>query len=157
MADGKTFDIGASIKLENDKEFRDAVTGINKSIRTLDSELKLVSAQYEGNANSMEALSRKQEVLNRLLDEHKKKSEATKTALENAKAQRERLGETLEKTLQQFDQEREKLEEVKKIYGETSDEAKNRSVLWQSWKPGSAKAMNNMTKPVTKSRNGRRN
>ena len=124
MADGKTFDIGASIKLENDKEFRDAVTGINKSIRTLDSELKLVSAQYEGNANSMEALSRKQEVLNRLLDEHKKKSEATKTALENAKAQRERLGETLEKTLQQFDQEREKLEEVKKIYGETSDEAK---------------------------------
>lgn len=85
MADGKTFDIGASIKLENDKEFRDAVTGINKSIRTLDSELKLVSAQYEGNANSMEALSRKQEVLNRLLDEHKKKSEATKTALENAK------------------------------------------------------------------------
>ena len=70
MADGKTFDIGASIKLENDKEFRDAVTGINKSIRTLDSELKLVSAQYEGNANSMEALSRKQEVLNRLLDEH---------------------------------------------------------------------------------------
>ena len=48
MADGKTFDIGASIRLENDKEFRDAVTGINKSIRTLDSELKLVSAQYEG-------------------------------------------------------------------------------------------------------------
>ena len=34
---------------------------------------------------------------------------------------------------------------------------KSRNVLWRSWKPGSAKAMNNMTKPETKFRNGRRN
>ena len=71
MKNEKMFDIGARIKLEKDTEFRNAVTGINKSLSAMQSELKLVSAQYEGNANSLDALRAKQEVLNRILDEHK--------------------------------------------------------------------------------------
>lgn len=124
MKNEKMFDIGARIKLEKDTEFRNAVTGINKSLSAMQSELKLVSAQYEGNANSLDALRAKQEVLNRILDEHKKKVTATNTALQNAKTQRDNLQVTLERNLEQFDKENEKLEELKRTYGNASDEVK---------------------------------
>lgn len=124
MPNEKMFDIGARIKLEKDTEFRNAVTGINKSLKSLKSELRLVEAQYDGNANSMEALQKKNEVLSRILEEHKNKVAATGNALKNAKDQYGKIGAELTKTLELFDKENGRLEETRKIYGESSEEVK---------------------------------
>jgi chromosome segregation ATPase len=47
--------------------------------------MKKVTAQFDGNANSMEALTAKQKVYNERADEQRKKVELMTTALENAK------------------------------------------------------------------------
>ena len=44
--------IGPKIILEGEKEYRQAITNVNKSMSVLKSELKSVTAEFEGNANS---------------------------------------------------------------------------------------------------------
>ena len=61
-------DIVAGIRLEGEQQFRSSVTSINKSITALKSELNLVKAQYDGQQNSLEALAKKDEVLNKILE-----------------------------------------------------------------------------------------
>ena len=51
--------IGAYITLDGEKEFRTATSACNKSVGTLRSEMKLVEAQTEGNANTLDALKKK--------------------------------------------------------------------------------------------------
>ncbi len=79
------FSIGAGLELSGEKQFADAVKSINKDLSVLGSEMKKVTAQFDGNANSMEALTAKQKVYNERADEQRKKVELMTTALENAK------------------------------------------------------------------------
>ena len=51
-------DIVAGIRLEGEQQFRSSVTSINKSITALKSELNPVKAQYDGQQNSLEALTK---------------------------------------------------------------------------------------------------
>ena len=66
--------IGAIIALDGERDFRQSVTACNKSLSSLKSELKLVEAEYEGQQNSLEALQKKQETLNKILEEQQTKS-----------------------------------------------------------------------------------
>jgi phage-related protein len=77
--------IGASIGLDGEKEFRQAITNINSDMKVLTSEMKKVSAEFSDNKDSVEALTAKDEVLNKQIDTQKEKVEALKNALENAK------------------------------------------------------------------------
>jgi ABC-type transporter Mla subunit MlaD len=76
--------IGAGIALDGEKEFKQAVSEINKSLSVLGSELNKVSAQYGSNSNSIQGLTAKQDVLERKLLTQKEKIEAIKKALQNA-------------------------------------------------------------------------
>ncbi len=79
------FNINAGIGLEGEKQFRDAIKDINKDMSVLSSEMKKVTAQFDGNADSMEALTAKQDVYNKKADEQRKKIEVMTAALESAK------------------------------------------------------------------------
>ena len=79
------FKIGAGLALDGEADFKKAITGINKDLTVLGSEMKKVTAQFDGNANSMEALTAKQEVYNKRADEQRKKVELMAKALESAK------------------------------------------------------------------------
>jgi hypothetical protein len=79
------FTIGAGLALEGEKQFKDAIKGINKDLSVLSSEMKKVTAQFDGNAESMEALTAKQKVYSERADEQRKKIEVMTAALENAK------------------------------------------------------------------------
>ncbi len=76
--------IGASLNLDGEKEFKQAISGINKDLSILGSEMKKVTAQFGSNANSMDALKSKSEVYNKQIEEQKKKIETLKSALANA-------------------------------------------------------------------------
>ena len=67
------------------KEFKKAISGINKELGVLGSEMKKVSAQYSGNKNSVKSLSATHEVLTKKVDTQKDKVESLKKALENSK------------------------------------------------------------------------
>lgn len=88
--------IGARVELAGEREFRQALSQINTGLRTTASELALVSAKYSENANSVSALTAKNEVLQAKLGQQTEKVNILRKALENAKAQ---YGETDTRTL----------------------------------------------------------
>ena len=88
--------IGARVELAGEKEFRQALSQINAGLKTTASELKLVTARYSENADSVAGLTAKNEALQKKLDQQREKVETLRRALENAKVQ---YGETDTKTL----------------------------------------------------------
>ena len=58
--------IGASIVLDGEKKYKEAVTGCNNKLKELRAELGLVKEKYAENANSMEALKEKAAILDKI-------------------------------------------------------------------------------------------
>lgn len=56
-------DIGPRIGLQGEDEFRKQLLNVNQSLKTLGSEMKLVTAEFSANEKSEDALTRKNEVL----------------------------------------------------------------------------------------------
>ena len=77
-------DFGLRIGVEGEKEFKNALRDINRSFKVLGSEMELVSAQFDKNDKSVEALAARKEVLGKEIDAQNKKIETLRTALENA-------------------------------------------------------------------------
>ena len=120
-------DIVAGIRLDGEKEFKQNVTSINKSLQALKSEMNKVSAEYSGQENSIEALSKKQEILNKILEEQKRKASETKVGLEHAKASYNNVGKGLEKLRADTEKAQGKLSQLNTVYGESSKEAKEQA------------------------------
>lgn len=72
MAD-KTENIKTRLSFDGEAEYKAACKEINSTLKVLNSEMKLVTAEYRDNANSAEALKAKQSVLQRTYDEQAKK------------------------------------------------------------------------------------
>ena len=73
--------IKTSSDLTGEKEYRAACTNINSSLREIGSEMKLTTAEFADNADSVEALTAKQKLLQKQFDEQAKKAEAAEKAL----------------------------------------------------------------------------
>ena len=79
--------IGAVISLDGEREYRQAISNINKAQAVLRSEMKLCQSEFEGNANSLEALQKKQDILNRQYEEQEKRVATLRGALQDAEEQ----------------------------------------------------------------------
>lgn len=77
-------EFGLKIGLEGEKEFKKSIAEINQEFKVLGSEMKLVTAQFDKNDNSVEALTARQEALGRQVDAQKQKVETLRAALANA-------------------------------------------------------------------------
>lgn len=75
---------GLKIGLEGEKEFKKALADINQSFKVLGSEMKLVDSQFDKNDNSVQALTARNEVLQKSIDAQKSKIETLRAALQNA-------------------------------------------------------------------------
>jgi len=75
---------GLKIGLEGEKEFKKALTEINRTFRVLGSEMKLVASQFDKNDNSVQALTARNQVLNKEIDAQKSKIATLRDALNNA-------------------------------------------------------------------------
>lgn len=62
------YDIGPKIGIQGEAEFNRQIKSINNSLRECGSEMKLLSSQFEDNANSQEALIAKNKTLQKELD-----------------------------------------------------------------------------------------
>lgn len=79
-------DFGLKIGLEGEKEFKKALSEINQSFKVLGSEMKVVQSQFDKNDNSVEALTARNQVLNKEIEAQKQKIETLRSALSNAAA-----------------------------------------------------------------------
>ena len=67
-------DFGLKIGLEGEKEFKNSLAEINQSFKVLGSEMKLVDSQFDKSDKSVEGLTARGTVLNKELEEQKKKN-----------------------------------------------------------------------------------
>ena len=72
---------GLKIGLEGEKEFKSALADINNSFKVLGSEMKLVESQFDKNDNSVEALTARNEVLEKSIESQKEKIDVLRNAL----------------------------------------------------------------------------
>mgnify|MGYP000009060287 FL=1 len=81
MADSS---FGLKIGLEGEREFKRAITDINREMRVLGSEMKLVASSFDKNDKSAESLTVRNQVLGKEIEAQKSKIETLRAALENS-------------------------------------------------------------------------
>ena len=75
---------GLKIGLEGEKEFKKSLAEINNSFKVLGSEMKLVDSQFDKNDKSAEALTARNQVLVKEIEQQKQRIETLRAALANA-------------------------------------------------------------------------
>ncbi|MCD2493317.1 phage tail tape measure protein [Lacrimispora sp. NSJ-141] len=93
MADNN---IKTTITLDGDKEFQSAVLACNKSLASLRAEMKLVEIQAMGQANSLDTLKKKNDVLANTLDALNKKEEAINNGRKESIKQYDEISKALD-------------------------------------------------------------
>lgn len=76
--------ISTSIKLDGEAEFKKQLGDVNSNLRTLDSSMKLVTEEFKGQANSLDALQAKDKILTDQISQQEEKVRALNKALEDA-------------------------------------------------------------------------
>jgi len=75
---------GVKMGIEGEKEFKAALSDINQAFKVLGSEMKLVESQFAKNDTSVGALTARNQVLNKEIEEQQKKIDLLRSALNNA-------------------------------------------------------------------------
>ena len=78
--------IGTDIKLTGEKEFNDGMKAINSNLKTLRSDMAATAATFEDNANSVEALTAKNKILQDSVDQQRVKVDALRQMYEKVAA-----------------------------------------------------------------------
>jgi phage-related minor tail protein len=80
-------EIKTTLAIDGEKQYKDSIASINAALKTLNSEMAAVTAEYKGNEDSIEALSARGDVLNKQYAEMAKKLEQLEKAHKNAAKQ----------------------------------------------------------------------
>ncbi len=105
--------IGAILALSGEQEYRRAISAVNSAQKELKSEMKLVTAEFSGQANTMEALTKKGENLGKQRELQTEKIKKYESAVKSAKEKEEKAGEALEKNEKIYLSAKEKLDKLK--------------------------------------------
>lgn len=116
--------IGAIIALDGEKEFRQSVSNTRNSLKMLNSEMKLSEEQFKGQANSLEALTSKNDILRRTLEKQHEKVEELGKGLKNANKTYDQIGDGLKTLQEQYEKASQKMEEMKSSGSATEEELK---------------------------------
>lgn len=131
-------DVKTRFTISNEKEYKDAISRIGDSMRVLNSEMRKVESAYARDADSMEALTAKNEVLTKQIEKQKEKIEVTKQALEKATAAQAAANEKLQQAQGVLD---ENSDEYKRL-AQAVEDAKKKTERWQTNLNNAEAAMN---------------
>lgn len=120
---------GGSVKLTGEAEYRKALKQIQVNLKEVSSELKLVSAQYDKNDNSTEALKARSEALVKQLSAQKSalaslESQYVKLTSEQAKNQQKH-----DSLVAEYEKEQAELKRLEDTVGTSSDEYKAQALV----------------------------
>ena len=123
--------IGAGIALDGEKEFKSAISGINKDLTVLKSALEKNKSEFEANGKSIEALNDKLKILSKQYDTQKSKTDTLKAALENAQKNYKSCGEKIEELKTALNAAEKEMEEMKESSSETAEsiEKQNKKIV----------------------------
>lgn len=121
--------IGASIILEGEKEYRQALKNINQEQKVMTSEMKLTQAQYKNNANSINALKSQYDGLNKQIDKQNEKIAVYEKALSSAKKAEEESAKNVDKYTVELAKARKELDEMEKSADSSNEEIEEQKRL----------------------------
>ena len=125
--------IKSQIILEGEKEYRSACKGINTSLREIGSEMKLTTAEFADNADSVEALTAKQKLLQKQFDEQAKKAEAAEKALKKMRDNGiEPTNPAYQKMQTNLNNTKADMVKIQKEIDDTSEKLKKSKIDWES-------------------------
>ena len=124
MAD-KTENIKTRLSFDGEAQYKAACKEINSTLKVLNSEMKLVTAEYKNNAGSVDALKAKQEVLQKTYREQAKRVKETEDALKKCKEATGENSEESKKLETQLNYNKAALANTKNELNKTVDELKN--------------------------------
>lgn len=76
--------ISTSIKLDGEAEFKKQLSSVNSNLKNLNSDMRLVTEEFKGQANSLDALTAKDKILNEQVAQQKEKIQALEQAITEA-------------------------------------------------------------------------
>ena len=106
--------IGIVLALDGEQKFTQGMKNAQQSAKLLDGSLKELEAEYKGNANSLDALSQKQEVLKQRQDAYQRVLTAAKTGQANAKKAYIEQAEAVERLQKEYDKAKDALSKMDK-------------------------------------------
>ena len=114
---------GLKIGIEGEREFKKALNDINQSFKVLGSEMNLVSSQFDKQDKSIQAITARNNALNKEIDAQKDKISTLEAALKNAS---DSFGETDRRTKNwaiQLNNAKAELNNMEKELEESAEEA----------------------------------
>lgn len=117
-------EVGITLALGGEKEYTQGFTNAVKATKMLNAETKSLAQEFQGSANSMQALQAKQENLTRAQEAFKQKLEAANTGLSNARKEYEKQSEAVERLKEKLTTAQKSLEKMKENGEEGSDSYK---------------------------------
>ena len=115
---------GGSIKLEGETEYKKALASIMQTYKELQSELKLVTSQFDKNDKSQDALKAKAEAMNKLLEQQKAKLDLLNDRYAELNRLAEQQRSNIQSLTEKYRSEVSTLEELERSIGKASDEYK---------------------------------
>lgn len=76
--------ITTRLALDGEKEFKKSISDVNSNLKTMKSEMSLVDAEFKGQANTLEALTKKNKLLRAEQEQQTEKVKALEKAVEDA-------------------------------------------------------------------------
>lgn len=97
-----SYDIGPRIGIAGEKEFNEQIRLLNRSLRTLDAEMKAVASSFDANDTSTAALTQKKNVLTKAIENQGQKLNAVSAQYDKQKQKLEVLADELKKATDEF-------------------------------------------------------
>ena len=116
--------IGAKIVLEGESEYRSAIKNINSAQKELRSEMKLCTTEFDGQQNSIEALTKKDEILAKQLQNQQDRVEELSKMYQRASDAQEDSAKKVESLSQEYENAKKALEDMTKSGTASEDELK---------------------------------
>lgn len=119
------YKIGVGLAIDGEAEFKAALKEVNNELKLLNSEANLVKETYKNNANSLEALTAKHEILTKQLEQTEKKVQLNREQMESWQKVQNAAAEKTEELKKELSEAQEKMEDMKKTSSTTEDELKD--------------------------------
>lgn len=112
MANGRS--IATKVSIEGEKAYKSAISSINTALKTLKTEMTAVTATFQGNANSQEALSAKLNTLVNTLAKQREKIETLNKAIKAGEEAQQKWQNQIAKTQTALDKNAAEIEKLDK-------------------------------------------
>lgn len=125
--------ISTKLAIEGEAEYKRSAAAIKSELSVLCSNLDLVTSSFQGNANSMEALTAKGGALASIYDKQKEKVATLEDALKNAQRAQEEYANRVSAAQENIARCEKALEELKNSTGDTSEEQAALTAELEKW------------------------